>query len=216
MVLLSSSLPSSPAPPRPLIGHPLRSGIHHRVLCRRAEPVACTTLQRRRGRCRSGCAAEMAAGAGASAGAGAGAGVQASRCATWAAAGRSRSVFVALRVSVLLAACKRVAWAVLSQNAAVHNLSTCLHTCRRVCLHGCALHLGLCWVLCLCNSPCLWYWTGWSCRRKPHDKCLKWAQVIQFRALRAPCSKSNTTWPKIQLFHRGEAEFFSGRTRTKS
>ena len=47
VVPLSSSLPSSPAPPRPLIGHPLWSGIHHtRVLCRRAEPVARARMQR--------------------------------------------------------------------------------------------------------------------------------------------------------------------------
>ena len=49
------------------------------------------------------------------------------------------------RVSVLLAACTRTAWAAWSRSAAEHNLSTCSHTCPSSCrVHGCALCLGLC------------------------------------------------------------------------
>ena len=45
---------------------------------------------------------------------------------------------------MLLAACARAYWAVWSRIAAVHNVSTCLHTCRRVRVHGCApVQLGL-------------------------------------------------------------------------
>ena len=136
MVPLSPSLPSSPAPPRPLLGHPPRSGIHY--VC--AVPPG---------------GARRAHDDAATAGAVAGAALQLSRrrerqrqrqrqrqreCmlvdALVGRAGHSRSVFVALRVSVLLAACTRAAWAVWSRTAAVHNSSTCSHTCHRVGVHG--------------------------------------------------------------------------------
>ena len=81
VVPLSSSLPSSPAPSRPLLGHPPRSGITTRVLCRRAEPVVRAQRCSDGGSgCRSGSAAEWAAGAAAAAAAAA-AGVHAGRCA---------------------------------------------------------------------------------------------------------------------------------------
>ena len=76
--------------------------------------------------------------------------------------------------------------------------------------------VGPLWLCSLGDSLRLWCWAGWSCRRKPHGKCLKWAQAMDFRALRAPWSKNNTTWPKMQLFHRKEDELFFPRSDRKT
>ena len=85
----------------------------------------------------------------------------------------SRSVFVALRVSVLLAACTRAAWAVLEPDcgcAQLQHVLTHLSWCR--CAWRCAM-LGPLRLWGLGDSLRLWCWAGWSCGRKPHEKCLK-------------------------------------------
>ena len=53
--------------------------------------------------------------------------------------------------------------------------------------------VGPLWLCSLGDSLRLWCWAGWSCRRKPHGKCLKYAQSMHFRALRAPWTKYITT-----------------------
>ena len=145
VVPLSSSLPSSPAPPRPLLGHPPRSGITTRVLCRRAEPVVRAQRCSDGGSgCRSGSAVESAAGAAAAAAAAAAAGVHVGRCAGGPPAA-THAAFSSLCACLCCWLLARVLpglfW---SRTAAVHNFSTCSHTCHGVGVHGGALCLGLC------------------------------------------------------------------------
>ena len=87
--------------------------------------------------------------------------------------------------------------------AQLQHVLTHLSWCR--CAWRCAM-LGPLWPWSLGDSLRLWCWAGWSCRRKPHGKCLKYAQSMHFRALRAPWTKNITVWPKIELFLRDEAE----------
>ena len=193
MVPLSPSLPSSPAPPRPLLGHPPRSGIHY--VC--AVPPG---------------GARRAHDDAATAGAVAGAALQLSRRRE-----RQRQRQRQRQRECMLVGALVGRWRPLTQRfrrfARVCAVG-CLYACCLGCLEpdcGCAqlqhvlTHLPLCrwtwrcamlgplWPWSLGDSLRLWCWAGWSCRRKPHGKCLKYAQSMHFRALRAPWTKYITT-----------------------
>jgi len=175
---LSSSLSSSRAPPRLLIGHaPGRAY---------ATPMCAVRLREARRSC------TPAAAAGASAGAAARLGWRREplrerererppqRTHDRRADGLVRAarrpvhtLFIALRVPVLLLPVRELPGLSGHETDAVRCLRLRWHTSRHVCVHGCSVPAACVGHVVLGNSLELRSWAGWSCRRKPHGNCLK-------------------------------------------